>query len=484
MKKATAIVVLIIISSCVFLLGFNYKKEMQPNEYYQVYLDDNILGVIKSKKSLEKYIDERGQYIKNKYGVDKIYAPNGLEVKKIITYHDKISTIREIYNKIEKAQPFTIKGYQLTLKNDKTSNKIYAINQEIFKKALENTVKTFVGDQNYNLYSTNNQPKIQGTGTNIENVYIEDNKTIKEVHIPVNEKIYNDAPELTKFLLFGTTDNQKTYKVTVGDTIETVAFNNQISVEEFLISNPEFTNRSNLLFPGQEVVIGLTDPQVKVVVEEYNVQDVVSSYKTEEKYDPDILIGNDQIIQEGEDGLERIAQKIKSVNGIVVYIDPVNKEQLKPTINQIIVRGQKYAPSVGSLNIWSWPTASGWTITSPYGYRINPFTYRRELHAALDIAGTGYGSPIYASNHGTIEEAGWHYSYGNYMIINHNNGYYTLYAHMSKLAVKTIGKIVARGSVIGYMGSTGDATGPHLHYEMWVGKPYGGGYRINPYNKH
>jgi murein DD-endopeptidase MepM/ murein hydrolase activator NlpD len=466
------------------LLGFNYKKETHPNNYYQVYLDDKVLGVIKSKKELEDYINKRGENIKRKYDVDRIYAPNGLEVKRIVTYHDRLNTVREIYEMIEKEQPFTIRGYQLTIKNDVKTSKVYATKEVIFKEALENTIKTFVGEQVYNLYSNNSQGSIQGTGTIIENVYVEDNKTIKEINIPVNEKIYTDSNELTKFLVFGTTDNQKTYTVNIGDTIDAVAFNNQISVEEFLISNPQFTNKSNLLFPGQEVVIGITDPQVSIVVEEYAVQDVVSKYKIEERYDPNRLKGDDEITQQGEDGLERIAQRIKVVNGTIVYIDPVSKEELKPTINQIVVRGDKYAPSVGSLNVWSWPTASGWTITSYYGYRIHPLTYKRELHAAIDIAGPGYGSPIYASNHGTIEEAGWHYSYGYYIIINHNNGYYTLYAHMSKLVTKKIDQIVARGTIIGYMGSTGDSTGPHLHYEMWVGKPWSGGYRINPFNKH
>ncbi|MNE99280.1 Murein DD-endopeptidase MepM [compost metagenome] len=98
----------------------------------------------------------------------------------------------------------------------------------------------------------------------------------------------------------------------------------------------------------------------------------------------------------------------------------------------------------------------------------------------MDITGTGHGSPIYAANNGVITEATSHYSYGNYIVVNHNNGYYSLYAHMSRLNVK-VGQVVGRGSVIGYMGSTGHSTGTHLHFEIWKGKPMGGGYRINPY---
>ena len=98
------------------------------------------------------------------------------------------------------------------------------------------------------------------------------------------------------------------------------------------------------------------------------------------------------------------------------------------------------------------------------------------MHGGLDISGTGYGSNIYATNNGRVIEAGYHYSYGNHVIINHNNGYYTLYGHMSRIAVK-VGDVVSRGQVIGYVGMTGAATGPHVHYEIWKGCEY---CRINP----
>jgi murein DD-endopeptidase MepM/ murein hydrolase activator NlpD len=89
---------------------------------------------------------------------------------------------------------------------------------------------------------------------------------------------------------------------------------------------------------------------------------------------------------------------------------------------------------------------------------------------------------IYAANNGTIYKAEWHSSYGYYIIINHNNGYYTLYAHLSGIRKSKVGSIVGRGEVIGYMGMTGDATGPHLHFEIWVGEPWRGGYQTNPLN--
>lgn len=482
MKKVINYISIIIISILIFCLGFNYKTSANPNIYYQVYLDGEKLGVIDSKEELEQYIDEKNEQYKKKFNVKKVYAPNGLEIKKIETYNDTTSTIKEIYNKIEEKEPFTIEGYQFTIKkSEDESVVIYTLNKDTFDNAVESTIKTFVGEETYQIFQNEEQEKIETTGTLIEKIYIEEDITIKTVNIPVTEKIYTDSSTLAKFFVFGEEENQSKYTVKIGDTIEEIAFNHEISIEEFLISNPTFTSSKNILFPGQEVVIGVTNPQISVVIEEYSVKDQEVNYSVEVEYDENKVIGEEEIVQVGENGLERVTQRIKIVNGIINYVDPISKEELKPTINEIIIKGDKYIPTVGSTTNWLWPTNSGYTISSDYVYRINPITGKRELHAAIDISGTGYGSPIYAVTNGVVSESSYRYQDGNYVCINHNNGYYTCYAHMSKRNV-TVGQTVARGQIIGYVGQSGWATGPHLHFEVWInGKPWNGGVRINPW---
>jgi len=142
-------------------------------------------------------------------------------------------------------------------------------------------------------------------------------------------------------------------------------------------------------------------------------------------------------------------------------------------IDDFIKIGTKFIPNVGSISSWGWPTKSGYTISSYYGYRLSVFG-EGNFHSGLDIAGTGYGSPVRASNNGVIEEMkvyrdkrGNYTSYGISVLINHNNGYFSLYGHMSGYASGLReGATVSRGQVIGYVGSTGWATGPHLHYEI------------------
>lgn len=119
-----------------------------------------------------------------------------------------------------------------------------------------------------------------------------------------------------------------------------------------------------------------------------------------------------------------------------------------------------------------WPATSS-TITSHFGWRANPLWGGSEHHRGLDIGG---GGSILAAESGTVTTAGYHYSYGNYVVINHNNGLKTLYAHMAhgSLAVYT-GQSVSRGQMLGTMGTTGSSTGVHLHFEVLQG-----GTPVNP----
>jgi len=109
-----------------------------------------------------------------------------------------------------------------------------------------------------------------------------------------------------------------------------------------------------------------------------------------------------------------------------------------------------------------WP-AHGW-ITGTFGGRTDPFTHEQGFHQGLDIS-LEKGSPVYATADGTVESAAYSGDYGNLIVLKHGFGLTTRYGHLSGFAVKE-GQAVKRGDVIGYVGATGRATGPHLHYEI------------------
>jgi len=122
-------------------------------------------------------------------------------------------------------------------------------------------------------------------------------------------------------------------------------------------------------------------------------------------------------------------------------------------------------------------TPKGWPvngrITSPYGNREHPRSGEAEFHSGVDIAGDP-GDPVRATADGIVIFSGWSGSNGNLVVLQHGFGFSTFYAHNKMVAVN-IGKRVKRGDVVGYVGSTGNSTGPHVHYEVWQG-----GRSVNP----
>ena len=123
---------------------------------------------------------------------------------------------------------------------------------------------------------------------------------------------------------------------------------------------------------------------------------------------------------------------------------------------------------IGNATPSIWP-ALGW-LTSGFGSRSDPFTGKPDSHPGLDIS-ADRGDPVYATAAGRVERAGWGGDYGNLVVVTHNFGLSTRYAHLSKVSVKA-GADVKRGDIVGYVGSTGRATSSHLHYEVWAnGRP-------------
>ena len=255
MNIKTIITIIVALMVSLIIIFITPKEEtLTPKNVYRVYLAGKSVGLIDDKDSLDEYIDKEQQTLKDKYKADKVYAPEDLEVVKDVTYNENISTTEEIYNKIKDIEPFTIKGYAITIEGLDSTNEegetikgkdqtIYVLDKKVFEEAMDNTIRSFVDSDSYDKYLNNDQKEIESgkTGTVIENIYIENKVTIKETNIPSDETIYENVDDLSKYLLFGTLDEQQKYTVQAGDTISDVAFNNKLSNEEFLIANPEFT---------------------------------------------------------------------------------------------------------------------------------------------------------------------------------------------------------------------------------------------------
>lgn len=491
-------IVIFLVGMLVFGLGFtSYQREV-PRKIYHVYIDGEVVGKVSSKDGFEKYINQKEETIKKKYGVDKVYMPNGVVIKAVTTYDSSVDTNEEVYRRIVQLKQFTIKGTVITIRNEEKTDDdvkyIYTLNKNIFDDAVIQLIKSFVDDEEYEAYMNNTQKEIIDTGSIIRNIDIDEEITYKTAYISIDEDIFTDSSELAKYLLYGTLDRQSTYIVQEGDTVETVANANRLNVQEFLIANSGFKSENTLLYAGQEVNVGLIDPILSVVVEVNHISDEEKAFAVNIQYDENELQGVEYVTQEGENGLARVSREYEYINGQLSDAFTLDTVVLKPSVDKIIVRGSKEVPHVADLTYWAWPTDTPYTITTYYGYRWG------SMHAAIDIYGPGHGSNIYAANNGTVIEAkggcvagnlSCNGRRGNYIVLNHNIGnYYTVYYHLSSVLVH-VGQVVSRGQKIATMGNTGEVypapssyspySGTHLHFGTYIGAPDSGGRAFDPF---
>ncbi len=477
----TYFISILVALAIVVFVNFSDKYQLTPQVVYKVYLDGKEIGNIADKEELEEYINDEQTELKEEYGVDRVYIPEGVDIQKCITYESEVLTAKQVNNIIKEEKPYTVEGYIVTIKSDSEDEEDIVINvldEDVFDSSIKSVVKAFVTEEEIENYVNDTQAEIEDTGSIIEDIYIDQDITIKHGYISTDEQIFTDEKTLTKYLLFGEIAEDEYYTVQEGDTIDSIAYDHQLATEEFLIVNPEFTSANTILSVGQQVKVNLISPIIDVVVETHNVIDQESQYEVIEEEDPDLAYGTEEIDQEGQTGIDRLTTKMQTVNGETTNVVIVSSETIVPSVSQIVRVGtQSSSESTAPImsGSWAWPTISQYYISSYFGYRWGSF------HQAIDIAGSGEGSPIYAAGSGTIVTAKTNSgSLGTYVTIDHGNGYYTIYAHMSSRLVSE-GDTVQKGQQIGTMGHTGYATGTHLHFGLYYGGlPYRGGTPLDP----
>lgn len=173
--------------------------------------------------------------------------------------------------------------------------------------------------------------------------------------------------------------------------------------------------------------------------------------------------------------MPQVKNHYKSDNNSLSFVEyntNENKEQSTESVSNNNSASETVAPVNYQMdNSYGWPTNGNYYIT----------TYFTWGHDGIDIAGCGYNSNIYAIFRGEVVTASYTSTNGNYIVVKHDDGKYSMYAHLASIYVSP-GQRVEKGTVIGGMGATGYATGVHLHFSIWTGYPYYGGQALNPYN--
>ncbi len=238
---------------------------------------------------------------------------------------------------------------------------------------------------------------------------------------------------------------------------------------DVVVKSGDFTDSQIM---SAEDIINAADGKFSIALSTDIVYTREIKYEEKTEYDDSETSSYEEVKTEGQNGKEKVTVRTTFTDGVQTDAVETDVEVLKEAVDKVVVRGSKdgvYSSNESSSSssdssssgTFSWPLSYTHNITSLYEWRWG------RMHWGIDISDGGvYGQPISASDGGTVIHSGdLGDGYGNYVIIDHGNGYQTLYGHCSSLAVSS-GQYVSKGETIGYVGSTGNSTGPHLHFEI------------------
>jgi murein DD-endopeptidase MepM/ murein hydrolase activator NlpD len=288
-----------------------------------------------------------------------------------------------------------------------------------------------------------------GKAESVKQVTFKEDVKLEQDSVPAAQVLPVD--KLEQLLTKGTV-KQVVHTVQEGDCISCIAEKYGITSKDIYANNPGITE-DTLLQLGQQIIVTANRPLVTVQVVEEVTREETIDYSTQIRNNEKLPRGDSKIVQEGREGSKIVRYQIVKENGQIVERNVLEQKVVTQPVAKIIERGTKVIPSRGTGR-FAWP-ARGY-ISSGFGMRWG------RLHKGIDIAGSG---PIRAVDNGRVVSAGWDGDYGKAVVIDHGNGYRTLYGHLRSISV-SVGDVVEKGKIIGMMGSTGDSTGVHLHFEV------------------
>lgn len=453
-KYKKAAIAALLLSSLTFNLGFAKETEDKDTfeKVYHVYVANSYIGSVSEEIAIQEVIDQKQQEASIEYKEFSIDAGASITVipEQVFTVEAKDN---ETIEKLQEAIVVEAQAYALQVNETPIA---YVKDLAMYEEAINMLKRQYVSQEDLDKLkasiSSTEQSQLQDGETRLVAVTLSEEITGAETTIQPSEII--TAEQAVKLLQTGALE-QEIYAVQAGDVLGSIAQKHGLRTAELLALNPSITENTVLQI-GQAINVTVNKPYVSVeaVYEKFKIETMDFAKVVEE--DETMLKGDKVVKQEGAPGKKEVSYLITEQNGQRTERVQTSEEVLAEPENRVVVVGTKVIPSRGT-GTFSWPAVGGY-ISSEMGARWGSY------HRGIDIARPS-NYTIKASDNGVVTFTGRDGTYGNKVVVNHNNGYETIYAHLSQIDV-SVGQVVAQGTAMGVMGSTGRSTGTHLHFEV------------------
>ncbi|HHW02379.1 MAG TPA: peptidoglycan DD-metalloendopeptidase family protein [Thermoanaerobacterales bacterium] len=417
---------------CSILVALSILTYIMSRSVYAISVDGRTIGNARNRKIIDKIKDDLRLKYRDKLGADIEFIQD-IQVTPVRALGQKVDTEQELVDKLNqvlsvqvKAVAIDIDGHQVALVKDK------ATADAVLQGVKDYYVKMLPG----------------------ELMKIEVPNSVKLVEKFASPTDIITAEAAKNLILKGTLEIT-TYKVKQGDTLWSIAKEKNIPLDDLIKANPQLKSENRLAL-GEVINLKSIKPLLDVVVTKKVTYQEPIAYETQIVKDNTLWKWDQKVKQPGENGTKEVAAEVVYKNGVKVDQVLLGEKVVKQPVTRIVARGTKAEVAFRGSGRFLWPSVG--EITSPFGRR------GREFHTGIDVA-CDKGTPIRASNSGTVTFAGRRGSYGNLVIINHGGGFETYYAHASSILV-SVGEKVEKGQQIATVGTTGRTTGPHVHFEV------------------
>jgi len=442
MRKIISLLALALLLSGSLIWGVTYFTST-PTWVYQVSFQGEPVGLVSSFEEYEQILEDVLQQAREQWDCD-VSMNEEVRVVRVSSWDAAETNPTVVKANIADSATYTTTGWALVVDGETV---VFVDSQETAEDLIQLVTAHYTSSE-----------------TDFVSATIQEDVEIKQR--PIQPELLMDKDSALSMLISGQ-EELSTYVVQRGDTLSGIARSYNTSIDRLRDANPNVDERAIQIGQVLNLETSSAILHVRTVEEEQATETIPRPVKY--KPNPDMSVRAEQVLEEGSTGTREITYLVEKINGTEIKRTKQDSKVLREPQTRVILSGIGYWPN-RPTGMFRFPLNQG-RISSPFGPRGSGF------HRGVDIA-TKRGTPIYAAASGTVTTRSYNSSYGYYVSIKHSGGYSTLYAHATSIADSVrVGGEVVRGQVIAWVGSTGNSTGSHLHWEVKRN-----GQLINPLN--
>ena len=442
---------------------FNQRlEEVSENTFdsYSIYYKGELVGHINDKSKLDNHLKEiyKNDY-KETYPNSKLNYNEDIYITKEKSNNVYTNVDERIIDWLDSNELYSLEATYITIIDDDVIKYgIYVKDEETYQEAMDTFLSYFIDQQYLAILNQGSKlPSLTSYGSRYLSVNVDQKIVVAKRYVSKDE-IMTTTEEVLEFLKYGENKEREYYTVQQYDTLAGVGSKNHgLSATQVMnINRDKISSVDQILNEGEELCVTYFTSPISISVTREVLKEDLIYYDSSFVEDSNIVEGESEIRTEGENGVRNTLYEEVWVNGVLMSGNKVSSTIAKEAKTEVIAVGtkQEIKPGVG---------------TGSYRYPVDNAAISCDWTCYFNHGGEDFINEydpwgnVYAVDNGVIEEVGYNGINGNYVFINHNNGVRSYYGHLRLPCELPAGTIVEKGDVLGFIGTTGVATGPHVH---------------------